>query len=237
MVSLLTISKAFHTISMYVALGVPQLEDEKYDACLIIMEKFTKTIIIEPCHSHFTARSLAEIFFDRVINKDFLPRVIIFNRDVKLTSDFWRLLMHWLGITLAIRFTYLQQSNPVERAIQTIGTALKIQALLVSNVSNWYEELSFIELVMNETPHATTGFTPNELLYVDYLSLLDASSMFLVDDVQGSDDGSIIIKQANCYVAVAVAERRDSRRAPLVLLAWARCRLSPSTRRAQTSPP
>ena len=72
-------------------------------------------------------------------------------------------LMRRLHINCKLISAYHQQADPAERYIQTIQTLL----LLYVTGENWVACFTFVELVLNNTMNSSTGFSPNELLFID----------------------------------------------------------------------
>jgi hypothetical protein len=58
-----------------------------YDACLTIMDTFTKTVVLQPTRTTASTEEVADMLCTSVICKGFLPSTIISDRDPKYTSD------------------------------------------------------------------------------------------------------------------------------------------------------
>ena len=152
---------AFRTVSMDVMLGLPV--SQGMDACMVIVDHFSKAIILRPTVSTATARDCGSLFFDALVSRGFLPTRLITDQDPPFVSDFWTELMSRLRIECKLISAYYQQADPAERYIQTIQTLLR---LYVTD-DDWVECLPFIELVINNTPNSSTGFSPNQLMFID----------------------------------------------------------------------
>ncbi|MBW0528261.1 hypothetical protein O181_067976 [Austropuccinia psidii MF-1] len=61
--------------------------DKRYDACLVIVERYSKTPIFSPCHKDETAMDTALLLWSRVISHTGLFNNIISDRDPKFTSS------------------------------------------------------------------------------------------------------------------------------------------------------
>jgi hypothetical protein len=64
------IPKAFESINMDLIVGLPR--SGGYDAILTVVDRGTKAAIFIPTTSDFTAESLANIFFDKVVSRGFV---------------------------------------------------------------------------------------------------------------------------------------------------------------------
>jgi hypothetical protein len=131
-----------------------------HDACLAISDIFTKSVILRPTRKTADAEEIAEILFNSVICKGFLPSVIISDNDSKYTSRVWARIMEKLDTRISLASPYHQQADPAERSIQTAQTVLRCYG-----DTDWVSRLQYVELVLNEAKHESTGFSPNELLY------------------------------------------------------------------------
>lgn len=152
---------AFHTVSMDIVLGLPLCGS--YDTCIVIVDLFSKTVILRPMSSHSTARECGTVFFDALVCRGFLPVKLITDRDPRFVSHISDELMRRLHINCKLISAYHQQADPAERYIQTIQTLL----LLYVTGENWVACFTFVELVLNNTMNSSTGFSPNELLFID----------------------------------------------------------------------
>lgn len=157
---------AFQTVSMDIVLGLPLCGS--FDACMVIGDLFSKSVIIRPMLSRSTARECGTVFFDGLVSCGFLPVKLITDRDPRFVSQLWDELMHRLHIECKLISAYYQQADPAERYIQTIQMLLR---LFVVN-HDWVTCLPFIELVLNNTVNSSTGFSPNQLLFIDTPNLL-----------------------------------------------------------------
>ncbi|MBW0528572.1 hypothetical protein O181_068287 [Austropuccinia psidii MF-1] len=66
--------------------ALPPGGDKSYNACLVIVDRYSKTPIFLPCHKDDTAMDTALIIWNRVISHTGLFKDIISDRDPKFTS-------------------------------------------------------------------------------------------------------------------------------------------------------
>ena len=154
---------AFHTVSMDVILGLPASPAGHFDACMVIVDQFSKAILLRPTTSKASASEYASVFFAALVSRGFLPSRLITDRDPRFVSDFWGALMNHLRVECKLVSAYHQQADPAERYIQTVQTLLRLYVVQ----HEWVDCLPFIELVVNNTPNSSTGFSPNHLMFVD----------------------------------------------------------------------
>jgi hypothetical protein len=60
----------------------------KYDAILVVVDRFTKAIEVIPFQRNYTAVQLGHVINDRVIRYYGIPKTIISNRDKLFTSNY-----------------------------------------------------------------------------------------------------------------------------------------------------
>ena len=73
-----------------------------YDALLVMVDYVAKMMILRPTYSMATAVDTARLFVDAVVRAHGLPKVIVFDRDTRFTSYFWREVHRVMGTTLAM---------------------------------------------------------------------------------------------------------------------------------------
>ncbi|MBW0553454.1 hypothetical protein O181_093169 [Austropuccinia psidii MF-1] len=66
--------------------ALPPAGDKSYNACLVIVERYSKNPIILPCHKDDTAMDTALLIWNRVISHPGIFENIISDRDTKFTS-------------------------------------------------------------------------------------------------------------------------------------------------------
>ncbi|MBW0481774.1 hypothetical protein O181_021489 [Austropuccinia psidii MF-1] len=99
---------------------------ENYNACLIRVDRFSKSMRCLPCHKEDTAMDTALLFWNNIISTYGVPKMIISDRDPKFTSEFWTNLYDMLGTKLAFCTAYHPQTEGLsERMIQTMEDILR----------------------------------------------------------------------------------------------------------------
>ncbi|MBW0499019.1 hypothetical protein O181_038734 [Austropuccinia psidii MF-1] len=94
---------------------------ENFNACLIIVVRFRKSIRCLPCHKEDTAMDTSLLFWNNIISTCGVPNIIISDRDRKFTSELWTNLYDMLGTKLVFSRAYHPQTDGLaERLIQTM---------------------------------------------------------------------------------------------------------------------
>ncbi|MBW0503762.1 hypothetical protein O181_043477 [Austropuccinia psidii MF-1] len=90
-------STPWEVVHMDWVTALPPGGDKFYNACLVIVEKYSKTPIVLPCHNDDTAMDTALLIWNRVISHTDLFENIISDRDLKFKSALWTNLHKLLG--------------------------------------------------------------------------------------------------------------------------------------------
>ncbi|MBW0538402.1 hypothetical protein O181_078117 [Austropuccinia psidii MF-1] len=137
-----------------------------------------------PCNKDDTAMDTALLFWNNIISTCGVPKIIISDRDPKLTSEFWTNLYDMLGTKLAFSTAYHSQTDGLpERMIQTMEETLRRFCAYGMKYKDhegythdWVTLLPAVQLAYNTSQNSTTGNTPamvekgwNPLLPVDHL--------------------------------------------------------------------
>ncbi|MBW0511728.1 hypothetical protein O181_051443 [Austropuccinia psidii MF-1] len=114
------------TISMDWVTGLVPGGKENINTCLIIVDRFSKSMRCLPCHNEDTVMDIALLFWNNIICTCGVPRIIISDRDPKFTSEFWTNLYEMLGSKLELSTAYHPQKDGLsERMIQEQRTSSK----------------------------------------------------------------------------------------------------------------
>lgn len=94
-----------------------------------------------------------------------LPSILISDRDPRFTSSFWARIWHKLGTKLFMTTAYHPQADgQSERTNQTVEIAIRF--FVTGNPDcEWVQALPQIQANLNNSRNASTGASPNQLLY------------------------------------------------------------------------
>jgi hypothetical protein len=114
---------AFRSINMDLIVNLPP--SGGYDAILVIVDRCTKAAIFVPTVSSYTAEMIAELLFDNVVQRGFIPEKIITDRDPKITKSFWKTLARRFNLKHSLTAAWHAQTDgAAERLNQTLETAI-----------------------------------------------------------------------------------------------------------------
>ncbi|MBW0583046.1 hypothetical protein O181_122761 [Austropuccinia psidii MF-1] len=107
--------------------GLPPGGDRRYHACLVIVDRFSKTEIFLPCHKVDTAIYTTLLIWNRVVSWTRIFTNIISDRDPKFTSALWTNLHQLFGTKLSFSTAYHPQTDGLaEGMIQTLEDMVRI---------------------------------------------------------------------------------------------------------------
>ncbi|MBW0537071.1 hypothetical protein O181_076786 [Austropuccinia psidii MF-1] len=97
----------WETISMNWVTGLVPGQKENFNACLVIVNRYSKSVRCLPCKKEDTSMDTALLFWNNIISKCGIPKTIISDRDPKFTSEFWTNLYDILGTKLPFYTAYI----------------------------------------------------------------------------------------------------------------------------------
>jgi hypothetical protein len=133
-----------------------------HDFLLVVVDKFSKTVHLVACSQKVTASEVSQLVYDNVVRLHGFPETIVSDRDTRFTSNFWKALWKLSGTQLAMSSSYHPQTDGqtenVNRAVQDI-----LRAYVKDNRKDWDRHLTAVEIAINSSRHASTGYTPHFL--------------------------------------------------------------------------
>jgi hypothetical protein len=92
-------------------------QNSEYDSITVIIDLLTAMIHLVPSKTTYTAKDIAELMFAEVYKYHGIPKVIISDRDMLLTSNFWTHLNKLIRVQLKMSSAYHPQTDSAtERA-------------------------------------------------------------------------------------------------------------------------
>ncbi|MBW0572093.1 hypothetical protein O181_111808 [Austropuccinia psidii MF-1] len=155
-------------------IALPPSGDKIYNACLVIVDRYSKPPIFLPCHKDDTSMDKALLLWSGVISLTGLFRNIISDRDPKLTSALWTNLHRFFGTKLSFSTAYHPQTDGLaERMIQTLEEMIRRFCAYVLELIDsdgfthyWCTLIPELELAYKTSVHSSTGQTPSMLARV-----------------------------------------------------------------------
>ncbi|SJL04343.1 uncharacterized protein ARMOST_07709 [Armillaria ostoyae] len=149
-------------ISVDMVTGLPN--SNGHDALLVVVDRFSKAIILVPCNVELSAEGWARILRDHVYARHGMPQVVISDRGPQFVSAFMKELYRMLDITQNASTAFHPQTNgQMERVNQEVEKYLRI--FINYHQSDWADWLPLAEFAHNNRVHSATGKSPFMILY------------------------------------------------------------------------
>ncbi|MBW0504200.1 hypothetical protein O181_043915 [Austropuccinia psidii MF-1] len=141
---------------------------ENFKACLIIVDRFRKSMRCLPCHKEDTAMDTALLFWNNIICTCGVPKIITSDRDPKFTSEFQTNLYYMLRTKIVFYTAYHPQTDGLaERMIQTMEDILRRffpygmeYKYNEGYTHDWVTLIPEVQLAYNTSQNSTTGKVP-----------------------------------------------------------------------------
>ncbi|GJR02714.1 putative reverse transcriptase domain-containing protein [Tanacetum coccineum] len=135
-----------------------------YDTIWVIVDRLTKSAIFMPMRETDPMDKLARMYLKEVVTKHGIPVSIIYDRDPRFASNFWKSLQKALGTSLDMSTAYHPQTDgQSERTIQTLEDMLR--ACVIDFGNGWVKHFPLVEFSYNNSYHASIKAAPFEALY------------------------------------------------------------------------
>ncbi|GJT29009.1 putative reverse transcriptase domain-containing protein [Tanacetum coccineum] len=107
---------------------------------------------------------LARLYLNRIVAIHGIPASIIYDRDGRFTSNFWKSFQKALGTDISMSTAYHPETDgQSERTIQTLEDMLR--AYVINFGKGWVKHLPLAEFSYNNSYHASIKAAPYEALY------------------------------------------------------------------------
>ncbi|GJW34661.1 putative reverse transcriptase domain-containing protein [Tanacetum coccineum] len=108
---------------------LPKLS-QGYDTIWVIVDRLTKSVIFVPMRETDLMDKLARMNLKEVVTRHGIPLSIIYDRNPRFASNFWRSLQNALGTSLDMSTAYHPQTDgQSERTLQTLEDMLHACAI------------------------------------------------------------------------------------------------------------
>ncbi|MBW0537856.1 hypothetical protein O181_077571 [Austropuccinia psidii MF-1] len=168
MIKIQELSRPWEIFHMDWVTGLPPGGHQSYNACLVIVDRFSKTPIFLPCHKDCTAMDTALLIRNRVVSWTGIFTNIISDMEPKFTSALWTNLHQLFGTKMSFSTAYHPQTDGLpERMIQTLEDMVRrfcAYGLEVKDSDGFSHDccilLPALKLAYKTSIHASTNETP-----------------------------------------------------------------------------
>ncbi|MBW0472983.1 hypothetical protein O181_012698 [Austropuccinia psidii MF-1] len=144
---------------------------QNFNFCLMIADRFSKSVGCLPCHKEETAIVTAMFFWNNIISTCEVHKIFTSERDPKFTSDIWTNLYDFLGTKIEFSTAYQPQTDGLaERMIQKMEDIIRRFCAYGMEYKDhegythdWATLLTAVQLAYNTSQHSTTGKSPSQV--------------------------------------------------------------------------
>jgi len=149
-------------ISIDLITGLP--ESNGFNAILVIVDRFSKMILLVAVRDTLTSFQTAEIYRDHVWSKHGLPKKVISDRGPQFAAQFMKDLHKLIKVEMNLSTAFHPQTDgQTERINQEVEQYLRL--FINHRQTDWNNWLSCAEFSYNDKVHSSTGFSP---FFVNY---------------------------------------------------------------------
>ncbi|GJW34945.1 putative reverse transcriptase domain-containing protein [Tanacetum coccineum] len=134
------------------------------DTIWVIIDRLTKFAHFLPMRETDPMDKLARLYLKEAVTRHEIPVSIIYDRDPRFTSNFWRSFQKAMSTQLDMSTAYHPQTDgQSERTIQTLEDML--HAFVIDFGNGWERHMTLIEFSYNNSYHASIKAAPFKALY------------------------------------------------------------------------
>jgi hypothetical protein len=192
-------------ISMDFVLGLPRTKKGR-DNIFVVVDLFSKMVHFIPSHKTDDDSSVADLFFREIIHLHGIPNTIVFDRDAKFLSHFWRPLWNKLGTKLLLSKTFHPQTDGQTEVVNTTLSTM-LRTVLDKTLKCWEDCLPRVEFAYNHATHSSTKMSPYiPWAPIDLFSLDAKDAPSPIDVVVHVDQMINLHEQTQQNIDVAIAK-------------------------------
>ncbi|GJT06215.1 putative reverse transcriptase domain-containing protein [Tanacetum coccineum] len=136
-----------------------------YDTIWVIVDRLTKSAIFTPMRETDPMDKLARIYLKEVVTMHGIPVLVIYDRDPRFASNFWRSLQNALGTNLDMSTAYPSHNSRTSREDYSNHSRNVLRACAIDFGKGWVNQLPLVEFSYNNSYHASIKAAPFEALY------------------------------------------------------------------------
>jgi hypothetical protein len=131
---------------------------------MVVVDKITKAAHFIPVKLTHKTANIVDVYMKEIARLHVIPKTIVFDRDPKFTSKFWKGLFNGFGTNLNFSTSYHPESDgKKERVNKVIEDMLRMYVM--DKPSKWENYLHLVEFYYNYGYQASLKISPFEALY------------------------------------------------------------------------
>ncbi|KAF5783699.1 putative nucleotidyltransferase, Ribonuclease H [Helianthus annuus] len=152
----------FSDISMDFIGGLPRVKGK--DTVFVVVDRLTKYGHFMLLGHPYSARDVAQVFFDNVYKLHGCPNSIVSDRDPIFLSSFWKEFLHLQGIEARLSTAYHPQSDGQTEVVNRCLEGY-LRCMVMERPHSWVKWVTTAEWWYNTTFHSSLERSPFEALY------------------------------------------------------------------------
>jgi hypothetical protein len=137
---------------------------KRHDLIMVVVDKLTKDAHFIPLKTTHKATDVANIFMKEVARLHIIPKMIVFDRDPKFTSNLWKGLFKGFKTNLNFSTTYHHEiDGQTERVNRVIEDMLRMYVM--DKPSKFEDYLHLVEFTYNNGYQESLKMSSFEALY------------------------------------------------------------------------
>jgi hypothetical protein len=138
--------------------------NKEHDSIMVVVDNLTKDAHFVPVKLTHKAANIDDVYMKEIARLHGIPKTIVFDRDPKFTSKFWKGLFNGFGTNLNFTTAYHPESDgQTKRVNQVIEDMLRMYVM--DKPSKWEDYLHLVEFAYNNGYQASLKLSPFEALY------------------------------------------------------------------------
>jgi hypothetical protein len=148
----------WRSVSLDFVFGFPKDADGN-TGVLVFVDRLSKMVHLAPVRESVDGGGCAKLFMDHVFRLHGLPDSLVSDRDTRFTAAFWSELFRLLGTQLDMATKdHPETDGQTERANRVVEDILR--SFCAASPTTWSASLPMAEFAINNSVHASTGFSP-----------------------------------------------------------------------------
>ncbi|CAL2237234.1 unnamed protein product [Prunus armeniaca] len=141
--------------------GLPKTKSGN-DYLFVVVDRFSKMVILIPCKKTVTGEGAAKLFFQYVWKHFGLPTSIISDRDSRFLGHFWRSLWGMMDTRLKRSTAFHPQTDGQTEVVNRTMVHL-LRGYNSKHPKTWDESLPYLQFAFNRAIHGSTLKSPFEV--------------------------------------------------------------------------
>ncbi|CAL2259851.1 unnamed protein product [Prunus armeniaca] len=154
-------TRPWESISMDFLGGLPKTKSGN-DYLFVVVDRFSKMVILIPCKKTVTGEGAAKLFFQYVWKHFGLPTSIISDRDSRFLGHFWRSLWGMMDTRLKRSTAFHPQTDGKTEVVNRTMVHL-LRGYNSKHPKTWDESLPYLQFAFNRAIHGSTLKSPFEV--------------------------------------------------------------------------